>query len=116
MSSRSKVGGAELRLEDGREWGIGSNAGDVDSDRLELSSLFLGVEWATRGNDIERGMRERERKDRQQLGGDERRDQEKGRCVGEGCAGDTYKRVASSRQKQGQASITSWPVPVAILL
>ncbi|KAI9455128.1 hypothetical protein F5148DRAFT_1369901 [Russula earlei] len=46
---RSMCGGAELRLEDQREWGVGGEAGDVDGDRLEPLSQFPGTEWGTRG-------------------------------------------------------------------
>ncbi|KAI9464307.1 hypothetical protein F5148DRAFT_1150172 [Russula earlei] len=68
--------------------------GEVGGDRAEVSSLFLGIEWAMRGNDVERSAQEvsekRERNDdswRDDRRGRETRDKGKGRRVGEGREG-----------------------------
>ncbi|KAI9450689.1 hypothetical protein F5148DRAFT_1152710 [Russula earlei] len=55
--------------------------GEVGGDRAEVLSLFLGVEWAMQGNDVERGAW------RDDMRGKETRDKGKGRCVGEGREG-----------------------------
>ncbi|KAI9455661.1 hypothetical protein F5148DRAFT_1151454 [Russula earlei] len=68
--------------------------GEVGGNQAEVSSLFLGIEWAMQGNDIERSVREvsekRERNDdswRDDRRGREMRDKGKGRHVGKGREG-----------------------------
>ncbi|KAI9508956.1 hypothetical protein F5148DRAFT_1148624 [Russula earlei] len=80
----------------------------LEAIRAEVSSLFLGVECAMRGNDIKRSTREvsekRERNDdswRDDRRGRETRDKGKGRCVGEGCEGGGGKCKSWNLRMQG---------------
>ncbi|KAI9452459.1 hypothetical protein F5148DRAFT_1152202 [Russula earlei] len=64
--------------------------GEVRGDQAEVSSLFLGIEWAMRGNDVERSAQEvsekRERND------DSWRDDRRGREMRDKGKEDTWAR------------------------